>query len=241
MLLEVPSPDISSELSFLLGMPAEASWLAQAADFCSLRSPEGTSALLARDPTGLQADASTSQAEIRQEAMCQGSSNGNSCPAAGGGDVNDMQPSPASAAVPPPPPPPPAPHVEYKQSTGETSVKIGSLTILPLGTGYAGHGQGLNNPGSQSVGEADDKANAGPVPQGGWTIGPAVNNHLGSPAMPLQPNPGTQTFGRRDFWIHADNPARPPLSSSEGCIVLPRREDRLAIAGSGIDSLEVVQ
>jgi hypothetical protein len=52
MLLEVPSPDISSELSFLLGMPAEAGWLAQAADFCSLRSPEGTSALLARDAAG---------------------------------------------------------------------------------------------------------------------------------------------------------------------------------------------
>jgi hypothetical protein len=143
---------------------------------------------------------------------------------------------------PPPPPPPPAPHVEYKQRTGETSVKIGSPTILPLGTGYAGHGQGLNNPGSQSVGEADDKANAGPLPQGGWTIGPAVNNNLGSPAMHLHPDPGTKMFGRDkdSFWIHADNPTKPPLSSSEGCIVFPNRAVRVAIGASGIDTLEVV-
>ena len=41
------------------------------------------------------------------------------------------------------------------------------------GVGYSGYGYGLNDPESQSVGEADDPNNPGPIPQGQYTIGPA--------------------------------------------------------------------
>jgi RHS repeat-associated protein len=78
------------------------------------------------DPTGLQGVLSSSQAEIRQEAVCQGSSNGNSCPAAGGGDVNDMQPSPASAAA----------AVTLTQTLEEPGT--GVLAELPVAVGYGG-------------------------------------------------------------------------------------------------------
>jgi hypothetical protein len=37
--------------------------------------------------------------------------------------------------------------------------------------------------------------------------------------MELTPDPSNQMYGRGGFFIHADNPNKPPQSSSEGCIV----------------------
>ena len=49
------------------------------------------------------------------------------------------------------------------------------------GSGYSGHGDGINNPAMQSV------SNVGPIPQGQWTIGEGVNDpKLGPVAMPLR-------------------------------------------------------
>ena len=86
------------------------------------------------------------------------------------------------------------------------------------GSGYSGHGDGINNPAMQSV------SNVGPIPQGQWTIGEAVNDpKLGPVAMPLTPNIGTDTFGRGGFFIHGDSIEFAGLEeASHGCIILSR-------------------
>ena len=48
---------------------------------------------------------------------------------------------------PPPPPPPSAPVFKYSQSTGGLTATNGVKTVLTVGTGYAGHGKGLNRAG----------------------------------------------------------------------------------------------
>jgi RHS repeat-associated protein len=158
--------------------------------------------------------------------------------------------------VKPPPPPPDAvtstplpPHWQYKQSTGDMSLavktksssgKSGEDIIKDVGQGYAGHGQGLNNPQSQSVSESADKTNAGPIPQGTYTIGPAFNNvgSTGLESMRLQPDAGNEMFGRSDFLIHGPH-GGDQQDSSEGCPVLPKAT-RDTISGSGVTSLEVI-
>jgi hypothetical protein len=130
--------------------------------------------------------------------------------------------------------------VEYKQSTRETSVKIGSLTILPLGTGYAGHGQGLNNPAYEHV--AGD--NAGPPPKGTWTIS-AMGDYTESNgkrlnyAMVITPTKNVDMTGRAPvFLIHGGNFAQ--QDSSLGCVVL-QPAVRVTIGTTGITDLEVVR
>ena len=147
--------------------------------------------------------------------------------------------------APPPPvqkevPRPGGPKWTFKQSTGSMDLKVGVVTVERAGTGYAGHGNGLNNPEGQGVSEDEDKANAGPLPRGQYTIGPPTD-HIGPVSMNLHPDPGTDMDGRGEnsFWIHGDNASKPPFSSSEGCIVLPR-DARESIVGSGINTLDVV-
>ncbi len=153
--------------------------------------------------------------------------------------------------TPPPPPVKPltiaVPEWHFSQSSGTITEQVKvtsgngksvSEVVSSLPKGYSGHGRGLDNPKSQSVSEANNRANAGPLPRGQYAIGPPVNNRLGRPAMKLTPNPTNQMFGRGHFWIHADNPSLPRYSSSEGCIVTPLAT-RLSIAGSGINELEV--
>ncbi len=84
------------------------------------------------------------------------------------------------------------------------------------GTGYAGQGPGLNNPAMQAV------PNIGPLPQGGYTIGPQYNNpRTGAGTMNLTPDPSNAMYGRDAFRIHGDN-GRGNYSASEGCVILPR-------------------
>jgi hypothetical protein len=115
----------------------------------------------------------------------------------------------------------------YSQSTGELT-RDGQL----IGTGYAGHGSGKNDPQMQQV------PNVGPLPQGFYTIGLAEEHaRLGPMSMELDPDPDNQMFDRSEFFIHGDNPDHVG-NSSDGCIVMPPAV-RQAIAASGDDLLQV--
>ena len=81
----------------------------------------------------------------------------------------------------------------YSQSTGILSHGE------PLGKGYSGHGQGLNNPKLQMV------HNLGPIPKGIWEIGMWFDDpHLGVCVAALRPT-DQDVFGRGGFFIHGDN------------------------------------
>lgn len=115
--------------------------------------------------------------------------------------------------------------------------KIASGTLLNLnnivvGRGYAGHGEGLNNPAMTNV------HNVGPLPVGKYKIGQHEEGlSVGKFALPLTPDPSNEMFGRSGFFIHGDNPEM-NHSASDGCIILgrPLRND---IANSGDDDLVV--
>jgi hypothetical protein len=100
----------------------------------------------------------------------------------------------------------------YSQSTGEMRDGSGAL----LGTGYAGHGSGVNNPAMQEV------ENVGPLPRGIYTINPPVNTTTHGPyVMWLTPDPANHMFGRCGFGIHDDERLHPGLRlASTGCIVI---------------------
>lgn len=85
-----------------------------------------------------------------------------------------------------------------------------------LGTGYAGHGAGVNNAAMQSV------HNTGPLPQGTYRIDPPVDTATRGPyVMWLTPDPANEMFGRSGFGIHADEVANPGKRlASTGCIVM---------------------
>lgn len=104
------------------------------------------------------------------------------------------------------------------------------------GTGYSGHGEGLNNPAMEHV------QNVGPLPRGRYTIGPFFDdlNHPGKGRVVahLTPQPGTDDYGRSGFMIHGDN-IEMDHSASHGCIIL-MREVRRAMAGSDDTELDVV-
>jgi len=108
----------------------------------------------------------------------------------------------------------------YSQSNGEMRDAAGAL----LGTGYAGHGVGLNNPALESV------PSVGPLPQGIYVIRPPVNTATHGPyVLWLTPDPANHMFGRYGFGIHADEVANPGKRlASTGCIVMSA-EARVAI------------
>ena len=103
-----------------------------------------------------------------------------------------------------------------------------------IGVGYSGA------PGHVGV-CADEALHAlGPIPAGRWIIGdPYDHPVLGPCCMNLTPAPGTETFGRGDFRIHADNASKPPKSSSEGCLVASH-DTRARIAAYLATSRELV-
>lgn len=117
----------------------------------------------------------------------------------------------------------------YSQSTGRLSGN-GKL----IGFGYSGLDADRNNPPSQSI---PDK---GPIPRGSWTIGaPIEHTELGPLAMPLTPNPGTETFGRSGFFIHGDSAAHPG-EASHGCIVLAEALREQIVASEDHDLAVVI-
>jgi RHS repeat-associated protein len=106
------------------------------------------------------------------------------------------------------------------QGTGQIQHVDANGNVTDTGTGYAGHGDGLNNPAMQGV------PNIGPLPQGSYTIEPQRDNVTGSGtslpgSMRLDPNPGTDMHGRAGFLIHGPH-ENDRQDSSNGCPVANR-------------------
>jgi Protein of unknown function (DUF2778) len=100
----------------------------------------------------------------------------------------------------------------YRQSTGALTHN----NVL-VGSGYSGHGEGLNNPAMEAA------QGVGPIPAGDYHIGAPKDppDHLGPIAMPLTPAPGNAAHGRSAFFMHGDNAAA-DHTASDGCIIMPR-------------------
>lgn len=95
----------------------------------------------------------------------------------------------------------------YEQATGRI-FKDGVF----VGEGYAGHGEGVNNPGKEDV------PMVGPIPAGDYIIGPAfAHPKAGQVTMRLTPQ-GHSAKNRTGFLIHGDNTAG-NKSASNGCII----------------------
>lgn len=125
--------------------------------------------------------------------------------------------------------------IRFSQSTGSyTHVLMGAETYL--GTGWAGNGDGKNNPAMQHA------RNTGPLPVGWYRIcSPENHPTVGPYALRLVPNGDNKMFGRDGFLIHG--PAVDPAKrghESRGCPIA-QRATREAIHALGCEWLEVVQ
>jgi RHS repeat-associated protein len=127
----------------------------------------------------------------------------------------------------------------YQQSTGDWNhVNDQTGVITYAGTGYAGVGAGYNNPAMQNT------DSVGPLPQGGYTIGPQQNNVTNSgtqlPAsIELTPDPENNMFERPGRWFFHGRNAAHPNTSSEGCPV-GERTLRNQVGNSGDNRLLVI-
>lgn len=98
----------------------------------------------------------------------------------------------------------------YEQKTGRLSRDGADVAV-----GYAGHGEGLNNPDLEHV------RMVGPIPCGDWEIGPAFTHpKAGQITMRLTPI-NHNALGRDGFLIHGDN-TKGDRSASNGCPILAR-------------------
>lgn len=125
----------------------------------------------------------------------------------------------------------------YSQSTGQIIHVDSNGNGTNVGSGYAGHGDGVNNPAMQNV------PGVGPLPQGVYTIAPQQNNITGNgtnlpSSMRLIPDPSNNMYGRSGFLIHGDN-SNGNQSASEGCLV-SNRDTRNRIGNSNDNILRVV-
>lgn len=116
----------------------------------------------------------------------------------------------------------------YSQSNGS----LRGSTIGVVAHGYAGAGDGKNNP------EMDQVPNVGPLPVGKYTIGRPYNSSHSPYTLRLTPDPTNVMHGRSGFLIHGDSIANPG-TASQGCIILPRAI-RQKIFESGDHDLQVV-
>ena len=117
----------------------------------------------------------------------------------------------------------------YAQKTGAL-LRNGQL----VGTGYSGFDEGKNNPAMQAVAEV------GPIPGGRWTIvGPPFSSSEHGPfVLRLEPDAGTNRFGRDGFLLHGDS-IEATGCASRGCIIQARAVREL-VWQSGDAILEVV-
>lgn len=104
------------------------------------------------------------------------------------------------------------PYIQFRISSGQLSSFDATGTQSYLGAAYSGAPGFVNDISAVAL------VAQGPIPLGWWSIG-ADNGAKGPLSLPLTPDPDTDTHGRSAFYIHGDNAARPPQSSSEGCIV----------------------
>ena len=120
----------------------------------------------------------------------------------------------------------------YSQSTGQLTHVDSNGVSTAVSDGYAGHGQGVNNPDYQNV------DSTGPLPQGTYDIGDPYNSGKTGPyTLPLTQTSGDD-FGRSAFKIHGDN-GKGDESASEGCVIQSQKTRR-AIHKSGDKVLRVV-
>ena len=116
----------------------------------------------------------------------------------------------------------------YDQESG-----IITLNDKFVSAGYAGAGDGKNNPAMQDV------HNVGPLPRGDYTIGEPCDTKTHGPyVLHLTPAAENEMCGRSGFLIHGDSVVHPG-TASEGCIILPRPV-RERIWSSGDTALTVV-
>ena len=95
-----------------------------------------------------------------------------------------------------------------------TSGSLQDPTGATIAHGYAGHGEGLNNP------ALCNDPDVGPLPQGTYTIEQPINDHqVGVFALPLMPASSNEMFGRSAFFCHGDNPEL-NHTASDGCIIM---------------------
>ena len=118
----------------------------------------------------------------------------------------------------------------YSQSTGDISFGEGLL-----GHGWAGRGDGKNNPEMQHV------RCTGPLPRGFYALGAweEHHGHLGPIVAALTPDSDNVMFGRDAFYIHGPSSTHYG-EESMGCIVLPNILRR-AVRATGANRLEVVR
>lgn len=120
----------------------------------------------------------------------------------------------------------------YAQTTGELTNDAGVI----VGSGYSGGDQGahpeaVNNPDMQNL------RDIGPIPQGVYTIGSAVDGQRTGPvSLPLTPDPANEMFGRAGFYIHGDRIGHVGEQlASDGCIILARDLRELIVASGDTD------
>jgi RHS repeat-associated protein len=103
----------------------------------------------------------------------------------------------------------------YHQSTGSLTCTNDTTGATYLScNGYAGTGNGRNNPAAQN------QSSVGPLPQGDYTVGDSFRHpHAGPGTRRLTPASTNQMYGRSGMMIHGDNASH---DASEGCIVAPR-------------------
>lgn len=119
----------------------------------------------------------------------------------------------------------------YSQTTGKMTDAEGVVVAV----GWAGHGEGKNNPAWQHV------RNVGPLPQGLYRVDPWEDQHPGlGPMVAHLTMVDGESYGRDGFYIHG--PAQDPAKygeESHGCIVIPRVH-RLVVKGLLPAYIEVV-
>ncbi len=102
---------------------------------------------------------------------------------------------------------------QYTVATGVMRDPTGR--ILTDG-GYSGNGADINNP------TAEGEEGHGPIPAGGYTMGPWFDDTGGKGPIVtrLIPDPENVMDGRSGFMIHGDN-IQMNHTASDGCIILP--------------------
>jgi Protein of unknown function (DUF2778) len=100
----------------------------------------------------------------------------------------------------------------YVQKTGQLLDDEGKEVAV----GYAGHGEGKNNPAMEGV------HNTGPLPCGLYIMeDPRDRPHCGRFAISLRPHLDNRMFGRNDFYVHGEKlPPAKPGEASNGCPII---------------------
>jgi hypothetical protein len=86
---------------------------------------------------------------------------------------------------------------------------------VEIGIGYSGHPPHVNDPFAEGI------HCVGPLPRGYWAFGEAMQHPVLGWAMPLTPDPDTDTFGRSGFWCHGDEIEHAGQElASDGCMIM---------------------